>query len=83
MPTTRPLMTAALILALLAPACAQTILHVAPDGSDDAAGTEAAPFATLARARDEIRAIRRQGGLADGGARVIIHEGPYLLKEPL
>ncbi|MBD3292244.1 MAG: hypothetical protein GF393_04930, partial [Armatimonadia bacterium] len=69
--------------ALLAPACAQTILHVAPDGSNDSAGTEAAPFATLARARDEIRAIRQQGGLADGGARVIIHEGPYLLKEPL
>lgn len=34
---------------------------VSPRGSDEAAGTEAAPFATLERARDAIRALRQAG----------------------
>ena len=76
-------LTAALTIALLSPASAQTILHVAPDGSDAASGEEAAPFATLARARDEVRAIKQRTGLPEGGIRVLIRDGLYMLEEPL
>lgn len=50
--------------------------HVSLDGSDAAAGTEAAPFRTIARARDAIRAT---GGAS--GATVIIHGGTYYLPD--
>ena len=50
------------------------VLHVAPDGSDTAPGTEARPFATLERARDELR-VRRP----EAGAVVQVREGDYLL----
>ena len=83
MQLTRPVVTAALLIALLSPAPARTILHVAPGGSDAASGGEGAPFATLARARDEVRAIKQRTGLPDGGVRVIIHDGLHLLEEPL
>ncbi len=79
----RPVVIVALLIALLSPASAQTILHVAPGGSDAASGAEDAPFATLARARDEVRAIKQRAGLPDGGVRVIIHDGLHLLEEPL
>lgn len=38
---------------------AELIYYVSPSGSDDAAGTEQAPFATLEKARDTIRASGR------------------------
>jgi hypothetical protein len=54
---------------------------VAPDGDDSAAGTEAAPFATLARARDAVRALRREGSLPPGGVRVFVRGGLYRAEE--
>ena len=39
-------------------ASARITLYVSPTGSDNAAGTKDAPFATLTRARDEIRALK-------------------------
>jgi hypothetical protein len=45
---------------------APTLLYVAPSGSDAASGTKDAPFASLERARDELRKLRRDGKLADG-----------------
>ena len=74
---THLLVTTACFFVLVSSACPQTVLHVAPTGSDDAAGTEAAPFATLQRARDEVRAIKQRDGLGDRGARVIIHAVSY------
>ena len=46
------------------------VLHVAPNGNDAAAGTEAAPLATLAGARDALRKWRASAGgsLPNGGA---------------
>ena len=35
---------------------------VSPNGNDGAAGTEKAPFATLERARDAVRAARAEAG---------------------
>ncbi len=52
-------------------------LYVAPDGSDDAAGTEDQPLASLEGARDAIRAMREDGGLPDGGVTVWLQEGIY------
>lgn len=59
MTTLRRLALAALLLAApAARACEPGAFHVAPGGRDDASGSEAAPFATLARAQ---RAMRETG----------------------
>ena len=51
--------------------------YVAPDGRDTNAGAQDAPFATLARARDTVRALKRGGPLPDGGITVWIKGGVY------
>jgi len=57
--------------------------HVAPGGSDAADGSESAPFATFARARDAVRALKRNGPLPAGGVAVLIHGGIYRMAETL
>ena len=57
------------------------VLHVAPGGSDEASGTAEAPFATLERARDMLRALKKEGRLAHGGAVVVIHGGDYQVSQ--
>lgn len=52
--------------------------HVSPSGSDTAAGTGDQPFATLARARDEVR----RTGSPDGST-IVLHDGVIPLAEPL
>lgn len=54
---------------------------VAPDGSDQNAGTRSKPFATLAKARDAVRELKK-GGL-DRNLTVLIRGGTYRLQEPL
>lgn len=62
---------------------AEWILHVAPTGDDRQPGTRDRPFASLTRARDEIRAIRKkQGGSLKQPVTVWIHGGTYRLHEP-
>ena len=39
--------------------------HVAPNGDDAHAGTESKPFATLERARDEVRKLKQAGPLTE------------------
>ena len=65
-------------------------LYVATDGNDawsgrltspNRAGTDG-PFATLSRARDELRGLRRQGPLA-AGATVWLRGGAYHLTATL
>ena len=51
--------------------------YVAADGRDTNLGTQGAPFATLARARDAVRALKQAGPLPDGGVTVWIREGIY------
>ena len=62
-------------------------LYVAPGGNDawsgglnapNAAETDG-PFATVRRARDAIRALKKDAGLPSGGIEVQIQEGVYLL----
>jgi hypothetical protein len=52
-------------------------IYVAPHGRDSGHGTAAQPFATLRRARDEIRQQRQASGTEDTAARVEIACGRY------
>src|SRR5215831_8175429 len=67
-----------LLLALALPTAAAD-LFVARDGSDANPGTEDRPFATLERARDAIRSLKRGAGLPAGGVTVWVHRGRYPL----
>ena len=51
--------------------------YVATSGSDEAQGTEAAPFATLERARAAVQALKAIGPLPDGGVAVCLRAGVY------
>ena len=57
--------------------------YVANNGSDTAPGTKAQPFATLGRARDEIRALKQGSGLPPGGVVVWIRGGAHYLTATL
>ena len=71
-----------LLCTLVAIGRAETSLYVATRGSDAAAGTLAAPFATLAHARDEIR-LRKDNGQLSGPVTVFVRGGLYELTETL
>jgi hypothetical protein len=51
-------------------------IHVSPAGDDVRPGTAAQPFATLERARDEVRKLTKAGPLAEP-VTVIVHGGTY------
>jgi len=55
--------------------------YVAPGGDDANPGTEAEPFATLARARDAARG-RIAAGLS-GDLSVLVRGGTYRITEPI
>lgn len=56
---------------------------VAPDGRDSAPGTAQQPFATLARAREAVRALKREEGrLPAGGVAITLRDGTYQLTAP-
>jgi hypothetical protein len=75
-----------LLLALLAPAglalcAAPVVFHVSPQGSDTA---ETGPFASLERARDAVRALKRsQGGTLRQPVHIEVQGGTYTLSRPL
>ncbi len=76
----RIFLSALCFLSIHTSAFAERIYYVAPDGSDAASGTEAAPFRTLEQARDTIRGLdaveRRQN------IRVILRGGIYIMEQP-
>lgn len=51
--------------------------YVSVNGSDSNDGTLNAPFLTLEKARDAIRALKADEGLPDGGVTVYLREGRY------
>lgn len=71
--------------------CPAVTLYVAPNGNDAWSGRLAEPnaaktdgcFATLVRAREEIRRLKRKSGLPEGGIIVEIRGGVYPLTSPL
>ncbi len=56
-------------------------LYIAPDGSDDAAGTIDAPFATIGAARDKIREMKKAGTIPSKGVVVYLRGGDYGITE--
>ena len=54
--------------------------HVSPRGDDRAAGSASRPWATLAGARDQLRALRASGKV-EGLVTVHVHDGTYEQKE--
>src|ERR1041385_3107729 len=53
-------------------------LYVATNGNDANAGTRAKPFATLERARDAVRQLRRESKPAKSGVTVWLRGGDYI-----
>lgn len=79
------LLTASLILTGLASASSPGVtLFVSPTGNDSRDGRSVTgAFATITRARDEIRKIKSAGELPNGGVRVEILGGKYVLPDSL
>ena len=57
--------------------------YVSPDGLDKNPGTLDKPFATLAKARDAVRSMKRSKGLPPDGVTVWLRGGEYPLSGPL
>jgi hypothetical protein len=72
----------AAMMLLTTPIASAVDFYVSPTGDDANPGTAAEPFASLARARDAVRALKSQGPLAEA-ARVNVADGTYPLTEPL
>ncbi|MHB8897374.1 MAG: right-handed parallel beta-helix repeat-containing protein [Thermoguttaceae bacterium] len=77
----RAVLVAATIAAFCTPLSAREF-YVSPRGSDSGAGTAAAPFATLERARDAIRQLKGQGPLSEP-VTVLLTDGLHLRQQPL
>jgi hypothetical protein len=71
------------LLTLACHAAAADTLYVAPNGNDTNPGTAERPFATLQRARDEIRQRRSAAAMPEGGITVEMRGGTYELAQPL
>lgn len=68
---------------LLAVACDAAVFHVSPSGDDSAAGTQAAPFKSILRARDALREIRQKPDQPPAEHRIILHAGTHYLGQTL
>ena len=67
-----------------APAQQTPTFFVAPNGNDRASGTRKAPFATLARAQQAVRALKqKEGGTLHRPVTVYLRGGAYSLAQPL
>ncbi|HOX27547.1 MAG TPA: right-handed parallel beta-helix repeat-containing protein [bacterium] len=73
--------------ALAAPADKTAVFYVSTAGNDgfsgkyaEPRGADDGPFATLERARDAIRSMKKAGPLPNGGVTVFIRGGVYFLK---
>lgn len=56
-------------------------VYVAPEGDDSGPGDVHRPFATLERARDRLRELKRKAGLPPGGVAVVLRGGRYLRRQ--
>lgn len=77
---------AALLLGLLhhpALAADAAEFFVAPDGNDNWQGTKDRPLATVERARDKVRELKKAQGGLKAPVRVVLRGGEYVLPAPL
>ena len=75
-------LTAAVLMVLESSTVLGADFYVAPTGNDSNPGSKEKPFATLVRARDAVRALKKQGPLTEP-VRVHVAGGCYALNEPL
>ncbi|HOZ45140.1 MAG TPA: right-handed parallel beta-helix repeat-containing protein [Candidatus Hydrogenedentes bacterium] len=73
----------ALLLIALAGVAESRSFYVALDGDDANPGTEEAPYATVSRVRDAIRALKANDALPVSGVTVSIRSGRYFLDEAI
>jgi len=71
------------VSSLLATPASAGEFYVSPSGNDANPGTKDRPFATLQRARDEIRRLKASGRLPADGITVEVRGGMYELSRPL
>ena len=64
-------------LAMSAACASATDFYVSPSGDDDNPGSQSRPFATLERARDAVRVLRREGRPIPGGITIFLRGGDY------
>jgi parallel beta-helix repeat protein len=76
------LLTAIGAVVMLGASAAAIEFHVAVGGDDASQGTAEAPFRSLERARDAVRAARKQAGPASEQVTVVVHAGVYPLAVP-
>jgi len=67
---------------LMAGCAGKGVLYVSPTGDDRNPGTIGRPFQTLERAREEIRTMKRRGGLPEGGVTVFLRAGMHVREAP-
>ena len=60
---------------------AAAALYVAEGGNDNNNGSEAQPFATVAKAKEAVRAMIASNSLPDGGVTVYLRGGTYYMEE--
>ncbi len=58
-------------------AVAATDIHVSPKGDDSADGSFERPFATVARARDAVRTLKKSGAFPKGGVNVWLRNNVF------
>jgi len=61
----------------------ESSIYVSPGGNDAGRGTEEEPFATLARAQEEVRKIKKESGLPAKGISVYLRGGRYFTGESI
>ena len=71
------------ILVFSCPLFGGTDFFVSTGGSDTNPGTQTQPFATLQRARNAIRELKKSSNLPKAGVTVWIKAGTYYVNEPL
>src|SRR6185312_431123 len=80
--TARSKLSVALVSVLLFCSSSNALqLYVATNGDDQNPGTQSRPFATLVRARDSIRELKKRGAV-DGEIEVVVRGGTYFLEKP-
>src|SRR5688572_14816795 len=67
----------AIVLFALAP-CVRGDFFVSPTGSDKSPGSKSKPFASLERARDAVRELRREKRFPKRGLVIWLREGIYV-----
>ena len=76
---------ALILLAITVFSCSQgnTEFYISPDGNDLNTGGKKHPFASIDRAREEVRKLKSDGNFPVSGVTVWLREGEYRLNESL